>query len=64
MNLTWAAMKTLSLRSTGVVLAEHQRQKIYYRVANQKLSGVCDLMREVLEEQAFMKPSWHKNCRK
>jgi ArsR family transcriptional regulator len=41
------------LRSVGVVLADHQRQNIYYRVANQKLLGVCDLMREVLEEQSI-----------
>jgi hypothetical protein len=34
------------------VLADHQRQNIYYRVANPKLLGVCDLMREVLEEQS------------
>jgi DNA-binding transcriptional ArsR family regulator len=40
------------LRSAGVVLAEHQKQNVYYRVANQKLLGVCDLMREVLEEQS------------
>lgn len=40
------------LRSAGVVLAEHQRRNVYYRVANQKLLGVCDLMREVLEEQS------------
>jgi ArsR family transcriptional regulator len=40
------------LRSAGVVIAEHQKQNVYYRVANQKLLGVCDLMREVLEEQS------------
>lgn len=39
------------LRSTGIVLADHQSQYIYYRVANPKLLGICDLMREVLEEQ-------------
>jgi len=40
------------LRSAGIVLADHQRQNIYYRVANPKLLGVCDLMREVLQEQS------------
>jgi ArsR family transcriptional regulator len=40
------------LRSAGIVLADHQRQKVYYRVANLKLLSVCDLMREVLEEQS------------
>jgi DNA-binding transcriptional ArsR family regulator len=40
------------LRSAGIVLADHQRQNIYYRVANPKLLGVCDLMREILEEQS------------
>ena len=40
------------VRSAGVVLAEHQRQNVYYRAANQKLLGVCDLMREGLEEQS------------
>jgi ArsR family transcriptional regulator len=41
------------LRSAGIVLAEHQRQNVYYRVANQKLLVVCDLMREILEEQSI-----------
>jgi len=40
------------LRSAGIVLADHQKQNIYYHVANPKLLGVCDLMREVLEEQS------------
>lgn len=39
------------LRSVGVVLADHQRQSVYYRVANPKLLGACDLMREALEEK-------------
>ena len=40
------------LRIAGIVLADHQGQNNYYRVANQKLLNVCDLMREVLEEQS------------
>jgi DNA-binding transcriptional ArsR family regulator len=40
------------LRSAGILLADHQKQNVYYRLANQKLLGVCDLMREVLEEQS------------
>ena len=43
------------LRSAGIVQADHQRQYIYYRVTNPKLLGVCDLMREVLEEQSAHK---------
>jgi DNA-binding transcriptional ArsR family regulator len=41
------------LRSAGIALADHQRQNIYYRVANQKLFDVCDLMRMVLKEQSI-----------
>ena len=40
------------LRSAGIVRAVHQGQNTYYRIASPKLSGVCDLMREVLEEQS------------
>jgi len=39
------------MRSIGVVLPDHQKQNVYYHVANSKLLGVCDLMREILEEQ-------------
>jgi ArsR family transcriptional regulator len=41
------------LRSTGVVLADHQKQNIYYHVTNPKLLDVCDSLREILEEQSL-----------
>lgn len=41
------------LRSAGIVLTDHQKQNIYYHVANPKLLVVCDLMREILEEQSI-----------
>jgi DNA-binding transcriptional ArsR family regulator len=40
------------LRSAGIVLTDHQKQNVYYHVANLKLLRVCDLMREVLREQS------------
>jgi ArsR family transcriptional regulator len=43
-----------ALRSAGIVLAEHQGQSVYYRIANHKLFKVCDLMRETLEEQSAL----------
>lgn len=40
------------LRAHGVVAAERQGSEIIYRIANPKIVRVCDLMREVLAEQA------------
>jgi len=40
------------LRSARIVQTDHQGHNIFYHVANPKLLGVCDLMREVLEEQS------------
>ncbi len=40
------------LRSIGVVLTDHQRQNVYYRISNPKLLDVCDSLREILEEQS------------
>jgi DNA-binding transcriptional ArsR family regulator len=40
------------LRSAGIVLARHDGQSVYNRIANPKLFKVCDLMRETLEEQS------------
>lgn len=42
-----------SLRSAGIVTAEHQKRNNYYQVANPKILGVCDLMREVLQEKSL-----------
>ncbi len=40
------------LRSRGVVSATRRGSEIIYRIANPKIVQVCDLMREVLAEQA------------
>lgn len=40
------------LRWHGIVFAERQGSEIVYRIANPKIVRVCDLMREVLAEQA------------
>jgi ArsR family transcriptional regulator len=40
------------LRSAGIVLTDHQGHNIFYHIANPKLLGVCDVMREVLAEQS------------
>jgi ArsR family transcriptional regulator len=39
------------LRNAGIVVTRREGSKILYHVANPKLVSVCDLMREVLEEQ-------------
>jgi ArsR family transcriptional regulator len=39
------------LRNAGIVLTHREGNNILYQVANPKLMEVCDLMREVLEEQ-------------
>jgi ArsR family transcriptional regulator, virulence genes transcriptional regulator len=40
------------LRAHNIVTAERQGREIIYRIANPKIMHVCDLMREVLREQA------------
>ena len=40
------------LRNGGVVTAQRRGQDIVYRIANPKLVSICDLMREVLVEEA------------
>lgn len=40
------------LRAWGVVAMERQGSETIYRIANPKIVRVCDLMREVLAEQA------------
>jgi DNA-binding transcriptional ArsR family regulator len=40
------------LRSCGVVLSERIGHETIYRIANPKFIHVCDLLREVLTEQA------------
>jgi ArsR family transcriptional regulator len=40
------------LRAHGIVTTERQGREIIYRIANPKIVNVCDLMRQVLREQA------------
>ncbi|MBI5304562.1 MAG: winged helix-turn-helix transcriptional regulator [Chloroflexi bacterium] len=40
------------LRAHGILATERQGREIIYRIANPKIVSVCDLMREVLREQA------------
>ncbi len=40
------------LRAGGVVSAQRQGGQVAYRITNPKIERICDLMREVLAEQA------------
>jgi len=40
------------LRNSGIVLARHQGREIYYQLVDPRISDLCDLMRQVLNEQA------------
>ena len=40
------------LRNGGIVIAHRHAQDIIYQIANPKIVGICDLMREVLMEEA------------
>jgi len=40
------------LRAYGIVTTKREGKDVIYRIANPKLTRVCDLMREVLAEQA------------
>jgi DNA-binding transcriptional ArsR family regulator len=40
------------LRNGGVVTAHRNAQEVIYQIANPKIVGICDLMREVLVEEA------------
>ena len=40
------------LRAYGIVSTKREGKDVIYRIANPKLTRVCDLMREVLAEQA------------
>ena len=39
------------LRNAGVVAGQREGYRVFYRLANPKITQVCDLMREVLTEQ-------------
>ena len=41
-----------ALRNNGVVIAKRQGQQVVYHLANPRIVAICDLMREVLAEQA------------
>ena len=40
------------LRNGGVVIAQRQARGVVYQIANPKIVRICDLMREVLIEEA------------
>jgi len=40
------------LRNGGVVIANRRAQEVIYQIANPKIVNICDLMREVLMEEA------------
>lgn len=40
------------LRNGGVVIAHRHAQDVVYQIANPKIVSICDLMREVLVEEA------------
>jgi DNA-binding transcriptional ArsR family regulator len=40
------------LRNGGVVIAQRRGQGVVYQIANPKIVHICDLMREVLIEEA------------
>jgi ArsR family transcriptional regulator len=46
------------LRSGGVVIAHRNAQEVIYQIANPKIVGICDLMREVLLEETSRRSKW------
>ncbi len=40
------------LKSRGIVASQRQGSAVIYRITNPKIERICDLMREVLAEQA------------
>jgi ArsR family transcriptional regulator, virulence genes transcriptional regulator len=40
------------LRTGGIVIAKHHAQEVIYQIANPKIVGICNLMREVLAEES------------
>jgi DNA-binding transcriptional ArsR family regulator len=41
-----------ALRHGGILKTERHKQEIFYQIANPKITAICDLMREVLMEEA------------
>jgi len=48
------------LRNGGVVIAHRHAQDVLYQIANPKIVGICDLMREVLMEEASHRSELYK----
>ncbi|MFL7891665.1 MAG: ArsR/SmtB family transcription factor [Anaerolineales bacterium] len=40
------------LKSSGILASHREGKDIYYHIVNPKITDVCDLMRQVLAEQA------------
>jgi ArsR family transcriptional regulator len=40
------------LRNVGIVTTKHHAQEVIYQIANPKIVDICDLMREMLAEEA------------
>lgn len=40
------------LRNGGIVIGHRQGQEVFYQIANPKIVEICDLMREVLVDEA------------
>jgi ArsR family transcriptional regulator len=56
-QLTGQSQATVSrhlaiLKNAGVIISERRGQEVYYQIANPKIVSVCDLMHQVLVEQA------------
>lgn len=41
------------LRNSGLVVGKRHAQDVIYHIANPKIVEICDLMREVLDAEAF-----------
>jgi ArsR family transcriptional regulator len=46
------------LRNGGVVIAHRHAQDVIYQIANPKIVGICDLMQDVLMEEASRRSKW------
>jgi ArsR family transcriptional regulator len=48
------------LRNGGVVITHRRAQEVFYQIANPKIVSICDLMREVLMEEASRRSEIYK----
>ena len=51
------------LRDGGVVTAQRHAQGVVYQIANPKIASICDLMREVLAEEASRRSQLARSLR-